>query len=200
MQSRSSKMRANGGGEPQRRPRLRDLVTACKGCTRSHGAGLVCMVCELMARASGPHRNRAPAENSVNSSVTRRRTSRSAAMDTHRPSSGALLPLEGGRPCLKGPSWLGGWQRRLAEAGRTFRCCPTFRFFLVNLAQHMLSYILFRICYMTTLYCVLYLHVPTYHPPQSIIGASRRRSRKRFQYGSFDLPYFSATSSTPLLA
>ena len=69
MQSRSSKMRANGGGEPQRRPRLRDLVTACKGCTRSHGAGLVCMVCELMARASGPHRNRAPAENSVNSSV-----------------------------------------------------------------------------------------------------------------------------------
>ena len=30
---------------------------------------VVCMVCELMARASGPHRNRAPAENSVNSSV-----------------------------------------------------------------------------------------------------------------------------------
>ena len=69
MQSRSSKMRANGGREPRRRPRLRDLVTACKGFTRSHGAGLVCMVCELMARASGPHRNRAPAENSVNSSV-----------------------------------------------------------------------------------------------------------------------------------
>ena len=34
---------------------------------------------------------------------TRRRTSRYAAMDTHRPWSGALLTLEGGRPCLEGP-------------------------------------------------------------------------------------------------
>ena len=64
---------------------------------------------------------------------TRRRTSRYAAIETHRPWSGALLPLEGGRPCLEGPR--AGW--RLAEKAcgsrKDVSVLSTVTLFLVNL-------------------------------------------------------------------